>query len=151
MGCIKEENLARVDDILSGIAKNFTSIHLETIPFKKGRASIRIEKSRDIELMHELVMIRLSPFFNYNITKDMVYNSQNEEIAEITYDYIAGFLTKSSFENYVPHITVGVGEADMEMGSFEFDCRELALCHLGNYCTCRKIILSHHLAMRKAG
>ena len=73
----------------------------------------------------------------------MIFNSDVEEISQITFDYIKAFPTKSSFENYVPHITLGADSIDLETGSFEFVSQELALCHLGNYCTCRKVLLSH--------
>ena len=143
MGCIEEENISHIDNILKSIAEDLLPISLKTIQLKKGPASLKIEKTRDIEILHELVMIRMSRFLTHDVTMDMIYNSQNEEIAPVTFDYIRGFMTKSSFENYTPHITLGVGEADLELESFEFACGRLALCHLGNYCTCRKILLSH--------
>ncbi|MFQ5952449.1 MAG: hypothetical protein ACE5JK_03485 [Candidatus Omnitrophota bacterium] len=143
MGCIKEEKLKELDKVLKSIADDVLPVRLKTIPLKSGKASIRIEKSRDIELLHELVMIRMSPFFTYNVSKEMIYNFENEEISDITFDYIRKFSTQSSFENYIPHITVGHGDISTEVDSFEFASQELALCHLGDYCTCRKVILSH--------
>ncbi len=143
MGCIEEENVGHIDNMLRSITEDLLPIPLKIIPLKKGPAALKIEKTRDIEILHELVMIRMSRFLTHDVTKDMVYNSQNEEIAPITFDYIKGFMTKSSFENYTPHITLGAGEIDIEIESFEFVCGKLALCHLGNYCTCRKILISH--------
>jgi hypothetical protein len=143
MGCIEEENVSHIDNILRSIAEDLLPISLKIIPLKKGPAALKIEKTRGIEILHELVMIRMSRFLTHDVTKEMVYNSQNEEIAPITFDYIKGFMTKSSFENYTPHITLSVGEVSAEIESFEFTCGKLALCHLGNYCTCRKILLSH--------
>ena len=143
MGCVEEEDLSHIDNILRSIAEDLLPITLKTIPFEKGPASLRIEKNRDIELLHELVMIRMSRFFTHEVSKNMIYDSQKEEIAELTFDYIRNFTTKSSFENYTPHITLGPGNADLQVGSFEFVTSRLALCHLGNYCTCRKILVSH--------
>jgi 2'-5' RNA ligase len=143
MGCVEEEDLDHIDKILRSIAEDLLPITLKTIPFEKGPASLKIEKTRDIELLHELVMIRMSRFFTHEVSKSMIYGSQKEEIAELTFDYIRNFTTRSSFENYLPHITLGPGDVDLEVGSFEFTARRLALCHLGNYCTCRKVLLSH--------
>ena len=145
MGCVKEEDLENVDLVLKSIAEDMSPIPLKSIPLENELASIRIEKSRDIELLHELVMIRMSRFFTHEVAKNMIYNSENEEIAQLTFDYIKEFSTKSSFENYTPHITIGLGETDSRVESFEFVCTELALCHLGNYCTCRNILSKHNL------
>ncbi len=151
MGCLMEDDLRRIDDILRGIAASFPPVRLKTIRLKGEEASMRIEKSRDIELLHEIVMIRLSPFFSYKVTEDMLYGGHEEEINEITFDYIRKFPTRSSFENYVPHITVGRSNAGIEIAPFDLVSGNLALCHLGNFCTCRKVLLSYDLSEKKSG
>ncbi|MGD2278968.1 MAG: hypothetical protein PVH45_02590 [Candidatus Omnitrophota bacterium] len=144
MGCVDKENLERIDSILKSIAKDVLPIRLKTIPLNDETASIKIEKNRDIELLHELVMIRMNPFFVHDVSKEMIYNWQSEEISDITLDYISKFPTRSCFENYVPHITVGRGDmTGIELESLEFEARDLALCHLGDFCTCRKILFSY--------
>ena len=83
MGCVSEEHIERIDQILKSIAHDLCPPRLKTITLKDGKASIRVEKARDIELLHELVMIRMSPFFSHEVSKDMVYNPENEEINDI--------------------------------------------------------------------
>lgn len=145
MGCISEGHIERMDQILKSIAHDLCPLRLKTITLQDGKASIRIEKGRDIELLHELVVIRMSPFFTHEVSKDMIYNPENRGINDITVDYIREFPTHSSFENYVPHITAGHGDIGFEVESFGFIARDLALCHLGDFCTCRKILCSHRL------
>ena len=82
----------------------------------------------------------------HKVTEEMVCKEPDEEINDITIDYIKKFPTGSSFENYSPHITVASGDMDIKTESFEFASNEIALCHLGNYCTCRKILISHNLS-----
>ena len=52
---------------------------------------------------------------------------------------------KSSFENFFPHITIGYGEINNFSFPIIFSVSKLALCHLGNHCTCRKILASTNL------
>ena len=59
MGCVKEEDLEEIDGILRGIAGDTPPVSLKTIPAGEKTSAIRIEKSRDIELLHEIMMIRL--------------------------------------------------------------------------------------------
>ncbi len=44
---------------------------------------------------------------------------------------------------------IGIGEVENEICGIEFPIQftasKLALCHLGNYCTCRKILSLHDL------
>ena len=45
--------------------------------FKNEKDAIRIEKTRDIELLHYVIMIRISPFLSYKVTGEMIFNSEN--------------------------------------------------------------------------
>ncbi len=75
------------------------------------------------------------------------------EAGESTLLWIKHYPEKSSFENFFPHITIGYGEIDdysfgsRKAGSLpmRFTASKLALCHLGNHCTCRKILASAEL------
>jgi len=42
----------------------------------------------------------------------------------------------------LPHISVGYGEITGLPSPIEFRATQLALCHLGNHCTCRKVLAS---------
>jgi hypothetical protein len=60
----------------------------------------------------------------------------------ITLEWIKYFRTKHSGEAYSPHITLGLGGLPQNDESIPFHGSSVALCHLGNYCTCRKILSS---------
>jgi len=66
--------------------------------------------------------------------------------------WIKNYPKESSFENFFPHITIGIGEVEGEISGIKFPIKfnasKLALCHLGNYCTFRKIFLSYDLGMK---
>ena len=48
-------------------------------------------------------------------------------------------------ENCLPHITIGYGELSHFLFPEEFTASKLALCHLGNHCTCRRVLASFAL------
>jgi len=82
----------------------------------------------------------MSPYFSYDITADMVLSPPRVE--ESTLLWIRNYPEKASYEKFLPHITIGYGR----IGDFSFPSRftayKLALCHLGNDCTCRKVLAS---------
>jgi hypothetical protein len=85
--------------------------------------------------MHEL-----APYFSYDVTAEMVLSPPVAN--ETTLLWIKNYPEKSSFKRFNPHITLGYGHIDNVSYPREFTAPRLALCHLGNHCTCRKILAS---------
>jgi len=158
MGCIDEKDIADIEKVLQTIAKqyypgelNVVGIHVETNSAGEKVSVFQIEKTEALQLLHEEVMRRLTPSFSYDVTADMVFSPP--EAGESTLLWIKNYPEKSSFENFFPHITIGYGEiVDYSFGSrkaesflMKFTASKLALCHLGNHCTCRRILASAEL------
>ena len=153
MGCINEKDIDEIDTILKTIVQEnplvpliATGIHISTN--KKGEkvSVFEIEKTEALQSLHEKIMHRLARYFSYDVKAEMVLSSS--ETSESTLDWIENYPEKSSFENFFPHITIGYGEIDNFTFPIKFDVSKLALCHLGNHCTCREILTSANLKNR---
>ena len=153
MGCIKKEDTPEIDRVLKDIAEKFSPMKLtisdirtEAIPTGEKVSGFVIVKTKDLQLLHETVMNKLSPYFTYNVSSDMVYALPDQQVEEVTTYWIKNYPKESSFENFSPHITIGFGEVEGENSGLKFPIQfsvsKLALCHVGNYCVCRKIVLS---------
>jgi 2'-5' RNA ligase len=147
MGCIDEENLNPVGDILQSIAKNvplgeltITGVTVTANSIGQKVSAFQLEITKPLQELHEEVMRKLTPHLSYEVTADMIY--PGEDIAESTLLWIKNYRQKSSFENFSPHITLGYGQANELPRPIKFAAPKLALCHLGNHCTCRKVLLS---------
>ncbi len=147
MGCIDERDIADIEKILQAAAKqsslgqlNIIGIHTETNSAGKKVSVLQIEKTEALQLLHEEVMQRLSPYFSCDVTADMVLSPPMA--GESTLLWIKNYPEKSSFEKFSPHITIGYGEINDYSLPIKFVASKLALCHLGNHCTCRKILAS---------
>ncbi len=145
MGCVRKEDIEEIDKILENLADKFKAFRLKTSSSRESKAWFRIENNKNLQLLHETLMNKLPPYFTYEVTKEMIYKSKDEEINDLTLNYIRNFPSKSSFVNYIPHITVSSYDTDMALPEVEFTASKIALCHLGNHCTCRKVLLSHTL------
>jgi len=146
MGCIDEKDIPDIEEILQDIAKRYSfrelravDILAETIQTGKKVSCFKIEKTRELQLLHEEVMERLAPYFTYDVTASMLFSPP--QVEEATIFWIKNYPEKSSFENFSPHITIGFGETNKVEVPIQFAALKLALCHLGNYCTCRKVLV----------
>lgn len=149
MGCIDEGDIAGVDRILRTIAQKYPLGHLSAVGIRTEANSagdkvsaFEIERTDTLQSLHEEVMRELEPYLSYDVTPDMVFSGT---AGESTLLWIKNYPGKSSFERFSPHITIGYGQANDSSFPIEFAVSELALCHLGNHCTCRKILASAKL------
>jgi hypothetical protein len=97
-----------------------------------------IAKTERLQRLHEQVMTRLAPFLSHAPTESMLFGPG--PVASPTLDWIRDFPRKSSFAFFWPHITLGYGEAPCPPSPVSFAAPRLAICHLGNHCTCRKVL-----------
>ena len=147
MGCIVEEDIRPIEKVLESVAKesplgNLKAIGIRTSTNVKGElvSVFEIEKTRELQSLHEKVMKKVAPYFSYDATSDMIYG--DEEVAETSLLWIENYPEKASFANFLPHITIGYGEVAGQSFPIEFAVSKFALCHLGNHCTCRKVLTS---------
>jgi len=150
MGCLEETDIASVEKILEAIAKetlpgNLKVIGIRTSENSKGEAVsvFEVDKTNELQSLHKKVMDKLAPYLTGDVTEDMIYG--NEEVAASTLLWIKNYRQKSSFVNFFPHITIGYGQTEYQMQPAAFAASKLALCHLGNHCTCRSILVSIEL------
>ncbi len=146
MGCVDERDIASVEKILQSIANKSHPGDLTVSGVRitgsgsEAVSAFVVEKTEELQLLHEEVMEKLAAYLSSDVTADMIYG--DEEVAERTLEWIRNYRQKSSFANFWPHITIGCGEIEDRSFPIKFAASELALCHLGNHCTCRKILVS---------
>jgi 2'-5' RNA ligase len=150
MGCIDGRDIADIETVLQTIAKQSSLGQLSVIGIHTSENSagekvslFQIEKTEALQSLHEEVMRRLAPYFSYDVRADMVLSPP--KASESTLAWIKNYPENSSFDRFFPHITIGYGEINELSFPIEFAASKLALCHLGNHCTCRKILASVEL------
>ena len=149
MGCMEEEAVPPIHAVLAETAQQFPLLDLcaacvraVTSPAGRTVSSIEIERTAELQHLHETIMRRLSPFFSYQVTAEMFFAAQADAAA---ISWVESYPTQSSFTCFSPHITAGFGQTEHVLGPVRFRPSRLALCHLGNYCTCRRILAAVEL------
>ena len=147
MGVIDTGRIEEIGCILGSIARKFplgeltaAGIHIQVTSSGRTVCAFQIEKKRQLVSVHEEVMRELGPFLSYTVTGDMIYPPEAAD--ESTLQWIRNYPENSSFKKFFPHITIGFGELNNLSFPIKFTVSRLALCHLGNHCTCRKILSS---------
>ncbi len=147
MACIDQADIPQIETVLTSIARSYPvsqlpidRITVSTNALGQDISFFKIQLTKKLQTLHEQILTELKPFFNYDVTADMLYPSG--WIAETSLDWIRNYFTNSSFDNFLPHITLGYGRLENIDAPIDFKPEKLALCHLGNHCTCRKILIA---------
>ena len=59
--------------------------------------------------------------------------------------WVGGFRQQAAFGAFTPHITVGHGTQLPGVEPMEFEATAIAVCHLGRFCTCRRVLRAWEL------
>jgi hypothetical protein len=150
MGCLEETDIASVEKVLAEIARKTSLSVLKVLGIRASENSrgqtvsvFEVEKTSQLQSLHEKIMSRFTPYLTSDVTEDMIFGDEN--VAETTLLWIKNYRQKSSFAKFFPHITIGYGQTECRMQPTTFAAAKLALCHLGNHCTCRQILVSINL------
>ncbi len=151
---INEKDLPQIKEVLKEVYSSISSENLmaESIIFSNDKdtsfAMIRIGKSEPLLKLHEHVIALVNPFIVHNGSeKSFISNADGREIDQFTIDYVPVFIDKYSYENYDPHLSLGVAETSFlenlsknEFKSVQFKAASLSLYQMGEYGTAQKLL-----------
>jgi 2'-5' RNA ligase len=150
MGCIDEADIDSVHERLKKLVQEMpvrrliaSGIHVSTNSRGEYTSLLEIEKSSELQALHEAVMREIEPFFSHDVTAEMI---ADDTVAESTLEWVRDYPQKAAFERFSPHITLGYGRAETsDSFPIPFTVVQLALCHVGNHGTCRRVIVATRL------
>jgi len=92
-----------------------------------------------IQELHEALMEISAPCVSTG-DESSFFTDPGEQIRASSLDWTTNFRDKASGPNFEAHITLGIGHKPKLEDKLEFCIYRLAVCQLGNYNTCRKIL-----------
>jgi len=143
MGVVEAEDLPKIEKIINEIIENFQALSLKINGINDKHTCFETKNNKDLQRLHETIMTELETYLSYNATTDMCFSPPI--VDEKTVSWINGYKENTSFENFYPHITLGISKLEGKELNIDFMASKIAICHLGNYCTCRKILYSVNL------
>jgi len=148
MGIADEDQLLEIEKILKNIANDFNPLVLEIIdmyvevtPDGRHSQELVISPTSELVRLHSILMNRLSQFLSEEVDIGMFYKDSEEKLHEASVFWVKNF-KKNNLNpiKFSPHISLKCGRAQYDNYPIEFKVVRLALCRLGDYCTCRKIL-----------
>jgi 2'-5' RNA ligase len=152
MGGIEERQIDAIARVLERIAEEThvrqltaTGIHIPTNSKGKETALLEIERTAALQGLHERVLEEMKPFFSHDVTDGMFYDPH---VTDTSVEWVRTYPQKAGYERFSPHITLGYGRAAPAFAfPIPFQAAKLAICHLGNHCTCRKVVREWNVGM----
>jgi 2'-5' RNA ligase len=153
MGAVRREKLREVETAVGRIARHCTPMTLtidaiEHTSVSTGErvSAFHVLRPEIIQLFHKTVMNAVSRYAVPEAAPEMF---ADETVSASSVDCLRRFRERSSFARYSPHITLGFGEIEPFLPGLDFPLRfevtRVAICHLGNHCTCREILAEFEL------
>ena len=129
-----DQVFSRVDDTVRGIAP----LALRATGGGEGNTIwIAIDKTPRLVELHERLMEALRGLERPDGGTGAFFGD-DARLRDVL--WVTGYRLKSSFHHFEPHMTLGHGSAVPEIEPFTFDADTVAVCHLGRYCTCRRVL-----------
>ena len=145
MGCIDDSDMPYINSTLKEVVQNTRPPSLEIIDIEAQTNAVgetvllfKIRNDNELQSLHKEVMEKMLAFFKNKVSDDMLFDNQAELS---TLMWIRDYREKSSYSHFNPHITIGYGEMTTTQPRCKFNATSLALCHLGNHCTCRNVLM----------
>ncbi len=146
MGCIEYSDIELIGNALRAVADEHplgelvvTGVVTSLNRRDEAVSAFALRATPVLKTLHEQVMEAMQAHFSYDVTEAMMHG--DEPIAGTSLEWIRTFREKAAFGAFFPHITLGYGAVTKDMCfPMGFAARTLALCHLGNHCTCRTVL-----------
>ncbi|MEM0517274.1 2'-5' RNA ligase family protein [Aequorivita flava] len=151
---INESDLPKVNKALEGLfetikEENFKAESLFYYEEKEESFSmIRVENSKALMEIHKKSIELLKPFIVANGSENsFVQNPDGSAISKSTVTYVPAFVLEHSYENFDPHISLGVADVSLLdslaahiFKPIKFRAASVSLYQLGDHGTAQKLL-----------
>lgn len=148
MGCVEEKYITEIGQVLEKFILEFKNPTLELTDFYDGMlgnwTGVNTSNHDEVKKLHQSIIVEIDPLIDTEVMGDVFYppGDLKREVPE----WFFGFPKP---ENFFPHITLGYGdELKVNFGGvlpIKFKPAKIAICHLGDFYTCRKILWSREI------
>lgn len=144
MGAISFSDITKMESELETIYKKYLPLTLKLNGTSGGEIEnqgyvwgIEIEKTDELLLLHKEVIEILEKYSSKDFDTDSFADQGNG--IERAFKWMSNFAEHSAYDKFSPHITIGFGD-EPKIENEEFTVFTLAICQLGSFCTCKKIL-----------
>jgi hypothetical protein len=148
MGCMSEAGLVTAQALMPTLLNRHQAmrLHVTGLQVTEGShpvAALDIALSDPLARLQQDLIQTLKPV----ITQDAKETDLKDPppIGASVLTWINAFIPEQCGDKFWPHITLGHGRPGENQDDFIFMATRIAICHLGNHCTCRSILWEGNL------
>lgn len=136
---IRAEELDAVLDRVAGVLRGRTPVTIGITGVEQigNTLSMAVERTPALVALHEELMEALRGYERPGGTP-AAFVGADGRVGDVL--WVTGYRLKSSFHAFTPHITLGHGEHAPAIAPFSFEGTTVAVCQLGRFCTCQRIL-----------
>ena len=140
-----ETCLTRVADVLA----THQPLRLRVTGGGRGSSSVwmEIERHDGLVNLHERLMGELAPF-ECHPGEAAAFCERSVRVGDVR--WVSAYRRNAAFGAFTPHVTLGHGTRPPEVEPATFEATTIAACHLGRFCSCRRVLRSWTLVAEPA-
>ncbi|MBU0597739.1 2'-5' RNA ligase family protein [Patescibacteria group bacterium] len=144
---VKQDDSEKINHTIEEILKHFSTLSLivEEIISEGSWVAFRINKTEELMKLH-INLVDAIQEYEQDLSRDAFILDSGEKVTDFAVNWVNNFRKNVSYNNFIPHITLGKNYEPEQMKPKNFTVDRLAVCHLGNHCTCRKILKEWRLS-----
>lgn len=122
---------------------------LASITASQTTSSLTVTPSPVLDTLHRRLMDQLA-IFDVGLGDERAFINTDAtptdaaRLRDIT--WVSQFRTEAAYDAFAPHVTLGVGAIKTAIPKTTFTASVIALCILGRFCTCQKVLASWELS-----
>lgn len=138
---VRVEELDAIYERLDCVLRAHPPLPLRVTGGGHGGSSVwmQVEKTDTLLKLHEQLMETLRGFERPGGTA-AAFVDGDARVGDVM--WVTGYRLKSSLHAYTPHITLGRAKEPPHIDPFTFEATTVAACHLGRFCSCRRVLRS---------
>ena len=141
---VRVEELDAAFDRIDETVRSERPISVRVTGGGKGHNSVwmAVERTDAIASLHERLLEALRGVERPGGTAAAFFEG-DARVGDVA--WVTGYRLKSSLSEYTPHVTLGYGADAPAIEPFTFEATTVAACHLGRFCSCRRVLRSWDL------
>ncbi|MFC1522523.1 2'-5' RNA ligase family protein, partial [Elusimicrobiota bacterium] len=129
---VRPDDLPRINNELGIILNGMPSFILRATQIIKPSTTTHliIEPNAVLQGLHERVCSGLKKF-SQSLEDESAFYREREVPRKNDIEWVKGYASKASFQNFNPHVTLGIGKPFELDAPIEFTASRIAVCQLG--------------------
>jgi hypothetical protein len=155
MGVMDEDDLNRITNKSQTILDKFKPLHLSLVELNSVQTNLdklsygfKVDRTQELVKLHQVIMDEFLDYLSKEKSnQEMFYIKDGEEFSNISMRWVDTLYRDKKPDDYFPHISLKCQSPMYNNLPVNFIADRIAVCQLGDHCTCRKILWESKLGI----